>query len=74
MVDKGSPADGQVAVGDVIVGISGQLAEPNFPDWVKKKKREAVLEAITRIEAATETPTLLNYSDLVKEAVPSGKK
>ena len=34
MVDKGSPADGQVAVGDVIVGISGQLAEPNFPDWV----------------------------------------
>jgi hypothetical protein len=36
--------------------------EEDFPEWARKKKREAVEAAIARIESATETPDLIRLS------------
>lgn len=38
--------------------------EAGFPEWARVKKREAVLSAISRIEAATSTPTLIRLAEL----------
>jgi HEAT repeat protein len=37
-------------------------ADPDFPDWAKKVKAQAVLDGINAIEAATEQPDLIRFA------------
>lgn len=38
-------------------------ADPDFPDWAKKIKAQAVLDGIAAIEAATEQPRLIRFAN-----------